>query len=180
MIYRALILIFPLMLLSGCGSTESTMNSPSVDVSNQEDVMETMTDGPIYENQKFGYKIRIPDDQYVFELSSEQTAIKAEEDSEMVFIVEDQTNFLTIRGITEAIPAHQWLSQNLFFFYPTGEAAQQIQTFAGVDAIVLKGTGASDSPARLMVFPFHEHLMVISYEKESEQFDQILSSFEAL
>ncbi|MFA4845206.1 MAG: hypothetical protein WC654_01460 [Patescibacteria group bacterium] len=136
------------------------------------------TEGTTYENTRFGYRFIVPDGALVYALNLEgQTARLAEPQDEIVFVVGDGSNVLTIRGIDGEVSSHQWLTDHVTFFYPTGEAAQQIQELDGRQALALYGDGSSGSPARILVVQNGEQLIVITFEQEAEVFDRILTSF---
>ncbi len=165
-----------LLVVSGCGI--STPASEIVPKNEEKEVVSPQEN--IYQNTRFGYRITLPEGAVPYALTQEQTAISAQEDSGVIFFVEGETNFFTIRGIEGVRSPHEWLSQNLSFFYPTGDAAQQIVEFAGGQAFVLKGSGTASSPARLIVLPLNGNLIVISYEQDTKTFEDLVDSFERI
>ncbi|PJE77211.1 hypothetical protein COV05_00325 [Candidatus Uhrbacteria bacterium CG10_big_fil_rev_8_21_14_0_10_48_16] len=170
------LLIGPILFLSGCGSVAEIPETNLAPVEEQVDLIQ----GEQYINTRFGYAFGVPEGMGVYALTAEQTAVGAEADSSLVFLVEGETNFFTIRGIEEARSPHEWLTQNLAFFYPTGEASQRLGEFAGSQALFLRGAGTSESPAQLIVFRLGEYLIVITYEQETEVFETVLESFSAI
>ena len=171
---RLILLLFPLLfLLAGCGSTVSEPESEPQPPAQEVD------SGPEsrYRNSRFGYALNPPENLPVYALTPEQTAVLADEQAEVVFLVENETNFFTIRGIQDSRSAHEWVTQNILFFYPTGDAAQRVTEFAGHQAIVLTGSGTTESPAKLIVFQYNGNLIVISYEHDTPTFESLLEAF---
>lgn len=160
----------------GCGVTSLPPETASQTSENEAVLMQENT----YQNTRFGYRLAIPEGGTPYALTPEQTAISASEDSDVVFLVEGETNFFTIRGIEDVRSPHEWLTQNLSFFYPTGDAAQQVGTFAGEQAIFLRGSGTATSPARLIVLSWNGNLIVISYEQDTSTFEELVDSFELI
>ena len=158
---------------SGCGSVSAPKNEL-----NQPSLEPVSFHQEIYKNIRFGYSFAIPEGMVVYTLTHEQTAAPAKEDSETIFLVDGETNFFTMRGIEDSTEsAHQWLSDHVSFFYPTGEAGQRVGELAGQQAFFLSGDGTVISPARLIVVQFEQNMIVITYEKEIEAFDSLLESF---
>lgn len=160
------------VLLVGCGKTpEQPEGSPIL-------VSSAGEEGSIYQNSRFGYEFTIPDGALVYALNLEdQTARLAGSDDEIVFVAGEGTNVLTIRGIENGGSAHEWLTNHVSFFYPKGEAAQQIEELDRRQTLSLYGEGTSDAPARLLVAQNQDDLIVITFEQEDELFDSILESF---
>lgn len=166
------ILLVASMSLVGCGQA---VVEDDVAVEVEAPIVE---EGLVYENLRFGYRFVVPDGMPVYALNLEdQTARLAGPEDEIVFVAGEGTNVLTIRGIENEGSAHEWLTSHLFFFYPKGEAAQQIEALDGRQMLSLYGDGTSDSPARLSVVENQEDLIVITFEQEAELFANILSSF---
>ncbi|MCR4313998.1 MAG: hypothetical protein NUV84_01995 [Candidatus Uhrbacteria bacterium] len=162
-----------ILLLAGCGtvplSVEPVVDSTS---SGSLEVQENW-----YRNTRFGYVLQVPDGATLYTLTPQQTAVVADEDSDVVFLVDGETNFFTVRGIEDSRTPHEWLTQNLSFFYPTGDAAQRVGEFAGTQAIFLQGSGTASSPARLIVLSLGGTLIVISYEQDTALFESLVGSF---
>ena len=160
------------VLLVGCGQTVLVEDETPVST---EPVLE---EGTIYINNRFGYQFAVPDGALVYALNLEdQTARLAGPEDEIVFVADEGTNVLTIRGLVDEGSPHEWLTDHVVFFYPKGEAAQQIEELDSRQALTLYGDGSSDSPARLLVAQNGEQLIVITFEQEAELFVSILSSF---
>ena len=172
---RTLYALTIILSLSGCGSVPATPAS----------TVEPEASGSVeidrnrYQNARFGYEFWIPDGVTVYALTPEQTAVPAQAESDVVFLVDGETNFFTVRGIEDVRTPHEWLTQNLAFFYPTGDAAQRVGEFAGGEAIFLTGTGTATSPAKLIVCSLSGRLLIISYEQDSPLFDKVAQSFSA-
>ncbi len=166
------VLLVASVLLVGCGKTtehvdESAALTLPVEVA-----------GSVYQNTRFAYEFTVSDGILVYALNLEdQTARLAGPEDEIVFVAGEGTNVLTVRGVEGQGSPHEWLTSHVTFFYPKGEAAQQIQDLDGKQAITLYGDGTSDSPARLLVAQHDDQLIIITFEQEDERFDQILSSF---
>lgn len=171
--HRLVAFFSAILILSGCGASV-----PPTAVSVVTDASQTEQQGNGYRNTRFGYVLGVPEDRILFALTSEQTAVPADGESDVVFLVESETNFFTVRGIEGTVTPHEWITQNLSFFYPTGDAAQQVGEIDGVQAIFLRGSGTSTSPARLIVLSRDGKLIVISYELETELFDRLIETFE--
>lgn len=137
--------------------------------------METIKDG--YVNLAYGYGFDPAEGYDVWELTQEQTAAPAGEEATMVFVIGEEDNLFTVRGIDGARSAHEWISQEISFFYPSGNAAQRVGEIDGREAIYLRGTGGVDSPAHVVVVQNGEQLLVISYDRENTEFDTMLSTF---
>lgn len=160
-------------VISGCGTTSWVVEQVvESDAAVSIDVQENG-----YRNTRFGYVLQVPDGVTLYTLTPEQTAVTADEDSDIVFLVDGETNLFTVRGIEDNRTPHEWLTQNLSFFYPTGNAAQRVGEFAGKEAIFLQGSGTATSPARLIVFSLGETLIVISYEQDTALFESLVGSF---
>jgi outer membrane lipoprotein-sorting protein len=167
---------FMAFVASGCGVASQEIVQSADSIVEEADV----SNGNDYRNTRFGYRVQVPEGSVLFALTQEQTAVEADEQSDLVFFVENETNFFTIRGVEDVRSPHEWLTQNLNFFYPTGDAAQRVELFAGTQAISLRGNGTSESPAKLIVFQLHGKLIVITYEQDSSSFGAFLSSFGSL
>ncbi|HLD20732.1 MAG TPA: hypothetical protein VJB64_01405 [Patescibacteria group bacterium] len=161
---------------SGCGVT----SLPPETVSQTSENEAVLLQENAYQNTRFGYRLAIPEGTTPYALTPEQTAVSAQEESDVVFLVEGETNFFTVRGIEGAGSPHEWLTQNLSFFYPTGDAAQQVGELAGEQAIFLRGSGTATSPARLIVLSWNGNLIVISYEQDTGTFEELVSSFQLI
>lgn len=163
-----------LLIVSGCGVAQtSELVTPEVsDPVVQEEVIEAG-----YVNTAFYYQFTPPEEVQLLALSQEQTATFADEVSETVFFILDETNLFTIRAIQDDRSVHEWLSQEFGFFYPTGEAGQIVDELGGQQAIVLTGSGTVGSPARVIVARHGEHLFVLSYDREEQAFEQVIDSF---
>jgi hypothetical protein len=133
-----------------------------------------------YVNTAYGYQFDPLEEMQVWELTGDQAATKAGETATTIFIIEEEDNLFTVRGIDDARSSHEWLSKEVSFFYPSGDAAQRVGELDGEDAIFLRGTGAADSPARLIVATHKNQLVVISHDHDSENFDRLLETFEFL
>lgn len=169
---RACVLLVLSVFFVGCGNTQRETATSSVVVSPA--IIEAST----YSNTRFGYQLTIPDGVLVYALNLEdKTARLAGSDDEIVFVAGEGTNVLTIRGIESEGSAHEWLTNHVSFFYPKGEAAQQIEKLDGRQMLSLYGNGTSNSPARLLVVQNQNDLIAITFEEEFEAFDNILSSF---
>ena len=131
-----------------------------------------------YVNTAYGYQFDPLEEMEVWELTGDQAATKAGQTATTVFIIEEEDNLFTVRGIDDARSSHEWLSQEVSFFYPSGDAAQRMGELDGEDAIFLRGTGAADSPSRLIVAQHGSQLVVISHDRDSESFDVLLDTFE--
>lgn len=171
---RVLFLIL-LLVISGCGTVEAPQVVPDTVV--PEDVAEEVEPAG-YVNSVFYYQFDPPEDVQLLALSDEQIATLADEASDIVFMILDETNLFTVRAIEDTRSVHEWLSQEFGFFYPTGEAGQWVDELGGNQAIYLSGSGTVGSPARVIVARHGEHLIVISYDREEEQFEAIVDSFE--
>ncbi|MBI4435381.1 hypothetical protein HY630_01810 [Candidatus Uhrbacteria bacterium] len=165
-----------LFVLSGCGQAAP---SPEDSLGRLEPEA-VLAQGNEYQNTRFGYALLVPDGMALYGLTPEQTAVAASEESDVVFLVEGETNFFTVRGIEDKRTPHEWLTENLSFFYPTGDAAQRIGELGGEPAIFLRGSGTSTSPARLIVLSREGTLLVISYEQETDTFESLVESFRTL
>lgn len=162
--------------LVGCGTPDVSTQSSTPQADSQPESVQA----DVYQNTRFGYAFEIPDKMDLYALTEEQTAVSASGDSEVIFLVEGETNFFTVRGMEDTRSPHEWLSQNLVFFYPTGDAAQRVGEISGQQAIFLRGSGTATSPARLIVFQLHGNLLVITYEQDSQAFDRLMETFEIL
>lgn len=165
-------LVAALLFIVGCGT--------QVDEVEQIDLVEVpepSSQGGGYVNTAYGYQFDPPEEMDVWELTGDQAAAKAGETATTVFIIEEEDNLFTVRGIDDARSSHEWLSQEVGFFYPGGDAAQRVGKLDGEEAIFLRGTGAVDSPARLIVAQHGSQLVVISYDHESESFDSLVGTF---
>lgn len=167
-------IIFLLFLFTGVGCEAVGSVPKPLTLTGQES---DQTSVPDYYNARFGYALDLPEGYSLYALSSDQTAIHADSFSEIVFLVEGETNYFTIRGIEEEQSVHEWITRNLTFFYPTGDAAQRVEDFAGEQAIYLAGQGQSDSPAQVIVTSHGKNVIVISFEREAAAFETILQSF---
>ena len=165
-----------ILMLSGCGTVPLVVE-PTVDPASTGsfEVQENR-----YRNTRFGYALQVPDGAILYALTPEQTAVAADEDADVVFLVDGETNFFTVRGVEDSRTPHEWLTQNLSFFYPTGDAAQMVGEFAGTQAIFLQGSGTATSPARLIVLSTGEKLIIISYEQDTALFESLVGSFSLL
>ncbi|MEK7620079.1 MAG: hypothetical protein AAB413_02465 [Patescibacteria group bacterium] len=173
---RALIFLAGFLLVSGCGVAPSAVEQVvDPDSSGSFEVQENG-----YRNTRFGYTLQVPEGTTLYGLTSEQTAVAADEDSDVVFLVDGETNFFTVRGVEDSRTPHEWLTQNLSFFYPTGDAAQRVGEFVGTQAIFLQGTGTAVSPARLVVLSSEGKLIIISYEQDTVLFESLIDSFSLL
>lgn len=174
---RLVCLLFPsVFILTGCGvSVPDSVQTPQPLVQEVDSKSQFS-----YRNTRFGYTMNLPEDLVVYALTPEQTAVLADEQAEVVFVVEEETNFFTVRGVEDSRSAHEWVTDHLSFFYPTGDAAQRVAEFAGHQAIILRGTGSSDSPAKLIVFRYNDHLIVISYEQDTPVFELLLEGFSTI
>lgn len=162
-----------ILLISGCGTVPLAIEP--VSNSTTSGVLEVQENG--YRNTRFGYVLQVPEGVTLYAITPEQTAVAADEQSEVVFLVDGETNFFTVRGIEDSRTPHEWLTENLSFFYPTGDAAQRVGEFAGTEAIFLQGTGTVASPARLVVFSLEGKLIIISYEESTTMFESLVESF---
>lgn len=162
------------LLFVGAGCTSSVQEQEVLFESGEEAVAEPS--GTVYTNVRFGYALEIPDGQTLYALTPEQTAVTADEQAQTVFLVEDETNLFTIRGIENGGSAHEWISRSIVFFYPTGDAAQRVGEIDGQQALFLAGQGSSESPARVVVFEHAGNVIVVSFERESVVFAQALAS----
>ncbi len=169
-------LFVALFLLSGCGlvlpspGDSSELMEPEVVLAQENE----------YQNTRFRYSLLVPEGRALYALTPEQTAMTASEESEVVFLVDGETNFFAVRGIEDTRTPHEWLTKNLSFFYPTGDAAQRVGELGGEQAIFLRGSGTSTSPARLIVLSHEGVLIVISYEQDTETFEVLVESFRIL
>ncbi|NQV90165.1 hypothetical protein HQ487_02045 [Candidatus Uhrbacteria bacterium] len=171
------ILFGAIIILPGCGAVGSgSLISDTPLVVEETDV----SPHEMYSNTQFGYAFEIPEGMTVYAVTDDQTAVHADESSRLIFLVDGETNFFTIRVVEDVRSTHEWLSQNLSFFYPTGEAAQRVGEIAGEQAIFLRGAGTNESPAQVIVFQLHGALVVISYEQETEVFQQVINNFISL
>jgi hypothetical protein len=173
--HRLLVFFPAILLFSGCGTSVPPTVVSVVTESEQTESAETG-----YRNTRFGYVLEVPEGLTLFALTSEQTAVPADGESDVVFLVESETNFFTVRGIEGTATPHEWITQNLSFFYPTGDAAQQVGEIDGVQAIFLRGAGTATSPARLIVLSREGKLIVISYEQETELFRRLVETLELI
>lgn len=164
-----------LLVIGGCGTVEAPQVVPDDVI--PEDVAEDVEPAG-YVNSAFYYQFDPPEDVQLLALSDVQTATLADEASDIVFMILDETNLFTVRAIEDTRSVHEWLSQEFGFFYPTGEAGQWVDELGGNQAIYLSGSGTVGSPARVIVARHGEHLFVISYDREEEQFEAIIDSFE--
>ena len=167
-----LILLVASVLLGGCGQPVAISEEMTIPAE------PSFVEGSLYQNTRFGYEFTVPDGVSVYALNFEdQTAYLAGPEDEIVFVAGEGTNVLSIRGVQSEESAHTWLTSHVGFFYPNGEAAQQIDGRGGQQTLSLYGDGTSDSPARLMVIENKSQLLVITFEQEDAIFDTILSSF---
>lgn len=167
--------MFVLLLTSGCGVVS---DAPQTRVSQEvETPDEVLIPEAGYVNTAFSYQFDPPEDAQLLALSDAQTATMADEESQIVFLIQDETNLFTVRAIEDSRSVHEWLSQEFGFFYPTGEAGQWIDDLGGQQAIFLSGSGTVGSPARVIVARHGEHLFVLSYDREEVLFDAIVDSF---
>jgi hypothetical protein len=164
-----------LLVVSGCGTIDAPQVVPDDVIS--EDIAEEVEPAG-YVNAAYYYQFDPPEDVQLLALSDAQTATLADEVSDIVFLILDETNLFTVRAIEDTRSVHEWLSQEFGFFYPTGEAGQWVDELGGNQAIYLSGSGTVGSPARVIVSRHGEHLIVISYDREEEQFEAIVDSFE--
>ncbi|TAL50979.1 hypothetical protein EPN81_01230 [Patescibacteria group bacterium] len=174
---KAILLLSALVfVVSGCGLTSVTPEIGS-GTFEPEPVLPLENS---YQNTRFGYVFGVPEGRTVYALTHEQTAVAAREDSDVIFLVEGETNFFTVRGIEDVRSSHEWITKNLPFFYPTGDAAQQVGEFAGAQAIFLRGGGTATSPARLIVLSWNGNLIVISYEQDTGTFEELMETFQLI
>ena len=167
-----LLAVFLVVILAGCGATPQSVSdsSPEFDSGVQQDVS-------VYENTRFGYRFAVPNGSTVYGIQLEdQAAVPAGAQEEIVFVPGEETNYLTMRGIDTAQTAHEWLTANLPFFYPKGEAAQKVSEVDGRLAIILRGEGTASSPARLMVVQGDGKLLVLTFERNEDDFETLTSS----
>ncbi len=169
-----ILLVVPILLgFSGCEAVEvipeAVKEDSATDVMSEREALG-------YENTTHGYSFD-PQGNPVWGLTDAQTAAPAQSDSQTVFIIEGDDNFFTVRSIVGARSAHEWLSQELIFFYPTGDAAQNVGTIDGREAIFLRGSGTIDSPSRVIVIQHNGQLLVISYDRDSSTFATMIESF---
>ena len=162
------------LLLVGAGCTQS-VEEQEISVDTGEPMVDEPS-GAVYTNVRFGYAFEVPDGQMLYALTAQQTAVAADEQAQTVFLVENETNLFTIRGIENGGSAHEWISTNLSFFYPTGDAAQRVGEVDGKQALFLTGQGTSPSPARVVVYEHEGDVIVISLERESLTFEEALAS----
>ena len=169
---KYILLLAPLLFFSGCGAVGQTTFSVT------EPPIETppSNEASVYTNDRFGFSFEIPESFQVFALTPEQTAVEATADSDLVFLVEEESNFFTIRGIKSTQSAHEWLTQNLAFFYLDGQAGQRVGEIDGHQAIFLTGSGTSSSPARVILIQLSERFLIVTFEKESAVFEALLES----
>lgn len=169
--FSFVLLFFASFFVGGCGSVyeqEMLLESPAQPKPSTQQV---------YENSRFQYQFSIPDGSIVYALNlADQTAHEAQNQDEVVFVTGEETNVLTIRGLETEQSAHEWLTQHLSFFYPTGEVAQTIGEIDGQRALFFLGEGAPDSPHRLIVVEQDHQLMIITIEQEAVLFEKILAS----
>lgn len=165
-----------IVVVSGCGTVVST--DESLVTFTDSTALEVQKNG--YRNTRFGYGFDVPEGLVVYALTDSQTAVAASEDSEVVFLVDGETNFFTVRGIEDSRTPHEWLTENLLFFYPIGDAAQRVGEFAGAQAIFLRGSGTPTSPAQLIVCSLEGKLIVVSYEQETPTFQSLVESFTSI
>lgn len=165
-----------ILVISGCGTVPAVADSqqPSMDSDS------APTQENRYHNTRFGYSFVVPEGLAVYALTPEQTAVAASEDSEVVFLVDGETNFFTVQGIEDSRTPHEWLTENLLFFYPTGDAAQRVGEFAGTQAIFLRGSGTPTSPTQLIVCSLEGKLIVVSYEQDTPTFQSLVETFSAI
>lgn len=166
------VLLVTSVVLTGCSQTLVESDQQTVPTASD------TSEGTNYQNTRFGYEFVVPNGALVYALNLEdQTARLAGAEDEIVFVAGEGTNVLTVRGVEGGESPHEWLTDHVAFFYPKGEAAQQIEDLDGKQTISLYGDGSSDSPARLLVAQNGQQLIVITFEQEDELFDSILSSF---
>jgi hypothetical protein len=169
-----LLIIILVLFLSGCGGIKKNAQDESQDFFTP---LEQAKDGEFYRNTFFGYEFVIPQSTVIYGIRLEdQIAVLADEESEIVFVPGEGTNYLTARVVDTQQTAHEWLTESLLFFYPNGEAAQKIIEVDGHLAIMLRGNGSADSPARLMVVQGNEKLLVITNERYEEAFEKLVAS----
>lgn len=170
---KILIVITPFLFLFGCGDVGGNVQQVSDGTSDEsvEDV------GDVYKNDRFGYSFVISSGVTVYGIKlDDQTAVPADPQSEIVFVPGEGTNYLTARVIETRQSVHEWLTENLLFFYPSGVASQKVDEVDGRLAIILRGDGTTKSPARLMVLQGDEKLLVITFERDEAMFDELVAS----
>src|SRR3989338_4254807 len=94
-----------LFVLSGCGQALPS-SEDSLGRMEPEGVLVQENE---YQNARFGYALLVPEGMALYALTAEQTAVAASEESDVVFLVEGETNFFTIRGIEDTRTPHEWL-----------------------------------------------------------------------
>jgi hypothetical protein len=171
---RLLGLIILVLFMSGCGNSQPEVVIVD-DVVSDTSVEVMDLDG--YVNTAFGYQFSLPEGVDVYGLTDRQTAGEAQVDSSVVFMIVDETNLFTIRGIEDDRSVHEWLSQEFSFFYPTGEAAQHVAQLGGEQAIYLTGGGSAGSPARVIVSKHKGQLIVISLDRSAQVYEDLIEGF---
>lgn len=169
------VIIFLICTICGCGLQGPAVFQDDL-ITDQHVESERINE---YRNEKYGYKFNMSEGIDVLAVDVDgQRAMSADAESEVVFVQDGETNFLTVRVITTGESAHDWLSKQLRFFYPTADAAQSVGELDGRQAIVLRGSGQGDSPACVMVVQNGESVVVITWERDSEIFKTVVESFE--
>ena len=180
-----LFLLIPTFILSGCGTRVLIEVAEEAEVGVVEN--EIPASWTVYANDAFGYSVSYPSAGVLFVGVTEDHEIDVPGGDAVVVHITDatpeevlstQVNALTIEVIEGERSAHEWVSVHLEEYVKGGVAGQTIQEFVGEDAIVIRGSGTENSVEKLMVFNRAGVVYVVSYQKSSYTFEEILATFE--
>jgi hypothetical protein len=183
---RPFLFIFILALtLSGCGTREL------IEVAEQMTTTEVEPEIPQswtkYVNTAYGYALLYPNagvlyvgvtEEHEIDVPSSDARLIRLTDASIEEVLSSQVNTLTIEVIEGERSAHEWVSEHLEEYIVGGVAGQTVGEFAGQDVITIRGAGTPNSVEKLMVFERGGVVYVVSYQKRSSTFEQILETFE--
>lgn len=179
------------LVLPGCGVVElgQTVDTENSDIQ-KVDAGQIPSSWETYQNTKYGYSVSYPPEAVIYikvaEVDDRFYILTPTDDSEEIRITDASesdlmrggTNTLSIQVISDARSGHEWISQHLSEYYPSGIGGQTNGSFAGEEAIVIRGTGQDDSPDKLIVMDHNSFVFVISFGQRSDTFDQIAKTFQ--
>lgn len=159
-IAKTIIFFSTMVFLSGCGVVSDSI--PAL-VEIEDPDKESVS---VYQNTLFGYSFETPHDAVLYAIDlTTQSAVNANEQSEIIFVPGESTNYLTARVVVTQQSTNEWLTDNLRFFYPEGIASQKVADINGHQTIVLRGDGTTKSPALLMTVQGDGKLLIITFER---------------
>lgn len=172
-----------LFTFSGCGTREFVQ---TMEAQESEAYVEVPGSWVVYKNEQYGYSFSYPKEAILFsDLTDNLEIVPAGSHDPLVMLTDAseymllnaEVNTLAVRVVKNARSAHEWISQNLEVFYPQGVAGQTSGRFAGEQAIILRGTGSTNSPEKVVVFQRGDAVFVISFGQESITFNEVLETF---